>query len=137
MNWEKAILKIDVVKDSNCIIREIDGISRKCIEGIGDIDDLIAKYKDDENHLGFIKGYAETQLAANSIKLAITAFMLALISILISLGSIIIAVIFTHKIPDAVLSIGYITLIIFVAIVVGFVVVIYFELGPYEDLHIN
>ena len=86
MNWEKALLKIDVVKDKEDLISAIKGISKNPDEGVYGINDLISKYKE-PNHRIFIQKYAETQLATNGIYLTMFAypitFFTASVSILI------------------------------------------------------
>ena len=130
MNWEKALLNIDVVKDKEDLISAIEGISKNPDEGVGDIDKLIKAYKDDDERV-FIQKYAETQLATNGINLAISAYSIALVSILIA--------IFFAYLPLSSLSPATSEIISFILIVPTIVLlgVIYFKLIRHVDPHIN
>ena len=84
MDWEKALLKIDVVKDKKNIICDINGVSKNPDEGVCGINNLIAKYKEPK-HRCFIQKYAETRLATESIQLTISALFIALAALMLSL----------------------------------------------------
>ena len=130
MNWEKALLKIDVVKDKEDLISAIEGISKNPDEGVGDIDKLIKTYKDDNERV-FIQKYAETQLATNGINLAISAYIIALVSILIS---IFFAYLSLNSLSPTISNIASFILIVPTIALLG---VIYFKLIRHADPHIN
>ena len=87
MNWEKAILKIDVVGNKKDIISEINRISKNSGKGVGNINDLIANHIDDDEYLSFIKRYAEIQLTSYSIHFAIVAFIITLVALLLTVAA--------------------------------------------------
>ena len=130
MNWEKALLKIDVVKDKEDLISAIEGISKNPDEGVGDIDKLIKAYKDDNERI-FIQKYAETQLATNGINIAISAYIIALVSILISIFFAYSSLRPLHPTP---LVIASFMLIVPTIALLG---AIYFKLICHVDPHIN
>ena len=137
MDWEKALLKIDVVKDKKNIICDINGISKNPDEGVCGINNLIAKYKEPK-HRCFIQKYVETQLATAGTYLTIAAYFIALVSILIALASILITFVLSGGTTEGTLLYAFlvllvVSLLVFFCFVVITFVWIYFYLGPRID----
>ena len=133
MDWKKALLKIDVVKNKKDIICDINGISKNPDEGVCGINNLIAKYKKLEHRI-FIQKYVETQLATAGTYLTIAAYFIALVSILLALVSILFAFGLSDGIPKGtlyaflvLLGVPSVVFFCFVVITFGW---IYFYLDP-------
>lgn len=86
MDWNEALLNIDVMKNKKDIVLAIKDISKNPDKGVDGINKLIANHQNDHN---LIQKYAETQLATNSIHLTISAYFTALAALMLSLAALI------------------------------------------------